>query len=153
MDQRPLVEGRIPKFGIFLDVFEFGMIFFRFSKKLGLGVFLVDPTMVIGATIRIGREMLCLPLCGILSSLSPNSQTDLCLVRKKIVTMRIRVNYLSTNSNSNFISRFRRLQFYEYHYTIRGGYSTKTAIPPRHIIFQSLFKMWGNFYSEWRAPR
>ena len=36
--------------------------FFRFSEKLGFGVFLVYYG--IGATIRIGREMICLPYAG-----------------------------------------------------------------------------------------
>ena len=38
--------------------------FLRFSKKLGfLGIF-GQPYCGIGATIRIGREMLCLPYAG-----------------------------------------------------------------------------------------
>ena len=47
MDQRPLVEGRIANFGIFLDFSSFRVLddFFHFSKKLGFGVFLVHPPM------------------------------------------------------------------------------------------------------------
>ena len=37
------------------------MIFFRFSKKNGVWGILGPPSYGIGATIRIGREMLCLP--------------------------------------------------------------------------------------------
>ena len=48
MAERPLVEGYIANFGIFLDVFEFlrFRLFFCFSKKLGFWVFLVHPTVV-----------------------------------------------------------------------------------------------------------
>ena len=47
MDQRPLVEGCIPNFVIFLDVSEFLCFgdFFRLSKKSGFWVFLVHPPM------------------------------------------------------------------------------------------------------------
>ena len=38
--------------------------FFRFSKKIGLSGILGPPYCGIGATIRIGREMLCLPYAG-----------------------------------------------------------------------------------------
>ena len=60
-------EGRIANFGIFLEVFEFlgfVMIFFRFSKKNGFWGILGPPSYGIGATIRIGRELLCLPYAG-----------------------------------------------------------------------------------------
>ena len=46
MDYRPLVEGCIANFGIFLDIFEFlsfGRFFSVFSKNSGFGVFLVHP--------------------------------------------------------------------------------------------------------------
>ena len=45
IDQRPLVEGLIANFGIFLDVFEVFVLddLFRFSNNLGFGVFLVHP--------------------------------------------------------------------------------------------------------------
>ena len=48
MNYRPLVEGCIANFCIFLDFFEFLRFgsFFRFSKKLGFWVFLVRPTVV-----------------------------------------------------------------------------------------------------------
>ena len=63
MDYRPLVEGRIANFVIFLDVFEFLCFwcFFPFFKKIGFWGILGPPYYGIGATIRIGREMLCLP--------------------------------------------------------------------------------------------
>ena len=40
------------------------MIFFSFFKKIGFGGILGPPSYGIGATIRIGREMLCLPYAG-----------------------------------------------------------------------------------------
>ena len=49
MDERPLVEGYIANFGIYLDVFfKFFLFddFFPFSKNLGFWVFLVHPTVV-----------------------------------------------------------------------------------------------------------
>ena len=52
-----MVEGYIADFGISLDVFEFFRfgLFFPFFKKFGfLGI------LGIGATICIGREILCL---------------------------------------------------------------------------------------------
>ena len=58
-----MVKGRIPNFGIFLDVFEFLDDFFCF-KKIGFLGILGLPYCGIGATIRIGREMLCLPYAG-----------------------------------------------------------------------------------------
>ena len=39
--------------------------FFLFSKKIGFLVILGPPYCGIGATIRIGREMLCLPYAGL----------------------------------------------------------------------------------------
>ena len=44
-----MVKGRIANFGIFVDVFEFLVLydFFLFSKKLGFGVFLVHPPMAL----------------------------------------------------------------------------------------------------------
>ena len=65
MDERPLVEGYIANFGISLDVFSFCVLddFFRL-KKNGFLVILGSPYCGIGATIRIGREMLCLPYAG-----------------------------------------------------------------------------------------
>ena len=67
MDKRPLVEGRIANFGIFLDVFEFLCFgyFFPFFKKFWFLGILGPPYCSIGATIRIGREMLCLPYEGL----------------------------------------------------------------------------------------
>ena len=56
-----MVEGYIADFGISLDVFEFFCfgLFFPFFKKIGfLGI------LGIGATICIGREILCLPYAG-----------------------------------------------------------------------------------------
>ena len=66
MDERPLVEGYIANFGISLDVFEFLRFgwFFPFFKKFGFLGILGPPYCGIGATIRIGREMLCLPYAG-----------------------------------------------------------------------------------------
>ena len=40
------------------------MIFFQFFKKMGFLGILGPPYCGIGATIRIGREMLCLPYAG-----------------------------------------------------------------------------------------
>jgi hypothetical protein len=45
-------------------VFAFWMIFFPFKKKLGFLAILGPPYRGIGATIRIGQEMLCLPYAG-----------------------------------------------------------------------------------------
>ena len=63
MDERPLVEGCIANICISLYVFEFFafyMIFFLlFFKKFGFLAILGPPYHGIGATIRIGREMLC----------------------------------------------------------------------------------------------
>ena len=42
--------------------------FFRFSKKIEFSAILGPPYCGIGATIRIGREMLCLPYAGFFSS-------------------------------------------------------------------------------------
>ena len=66
MDLRPLVEGYIANFGISLDVLSFCVLddFFRFSKKMGFLGILGPPYCGIGVTIRIGREMLCLPYAG-----------------------------------------------------------------------------------------
>ena len=66
MDERPLVEGYIANFGISLDVFEFLRFgwFFPFFKKIGFLGILGPPYCGIGATIRIGREILCLPYAG-----------------------------------------------------------------------------------------
>ena len=48
----------------FFWVFAFWIIFFPYFKKIGfLGIF-GPPYCGIGATIRIGREMLCLPCAG-----------------------------------------------------------------------------------------
>ena len=41
--------------------------FFRFSKKIGFLGILGPPYYGIGATIRLGREMLCLPYAGFFS--------------------------------------------------------------------------------------
>ena len=66
MDERPLVEGYIANFGISLDVFEFWHFvwFFPFFKKFGILAILGPSYCGIGATIRISREMLCLPYVG-----------------------------------------------------------------------------------------
>ena len=49
MFERPLVEGYIANFGISLDILNFCVLndFFRFSKKLGFWVFLIDPTVLL----------------------------------------------------------------------------------------------------------
>ena len=54
-------------FGISLDVFEFLRFgwFFQIVKKNWFFGILGPPYCGIGATIRIGREMLCLPIAGI----------------------------------------------------------------------------------------
>ena len=54
--------------GISLDVFEFLRFgwFFRFFKKIGFLAILGPPYRGIGASIRIGQEMLCLPYAGFL---------------------------------------------------------------------------------------
>ena len=44
------------------------MIFFPFFKKIGFLCILGPPYCGIGATIRIGREMLCLPYAGFLDA-------------------------------------------------------------------------------------
>ena len=59
MDERPLVKGYIANFGISLDVFAF-------FKKLGVLAILGPPYRGIDDTIRIGREVLCLPYAGFL---------------------------------------------------------------------------------------
>ena len=66
MDKRPLVEGRIANFGIFLDVFHFLRFgwFCPFLKKIVFWGILGPLYSGIGATIRIGQEMLCLPIAG-----------------------------------------------------------------------------------------
>ena len=66
MDYRPLVKGCITNFGIFIEVLEFLRFghFFLFFKKIRFWGFLVPPYCGIGATIRIGREMLCLRYVG-----------------------------------------------------------------------------------------
>ena len=61
MDERPLVEGYIADFGISLDVFEFLRFF---SQQIMFLAILAPPYCGISATIRIGREMLCLPYAG-----------------------------------------------------------------------------------------
>ena len=66
LDERPLVERFIANIGISLDVFEFLRFgwFFPFFKKIGFLGILGPPYRGIGATIRIGQEMLCLPYAG-----------------------------------------------------------------------------------------
>ena len=66
MDWRPLVEGYIANIGISLDIFEFLRFgwFFPFFKKIWFLGILGPPYCGIGATIRIGWEMLCLPYAG-----------------------------------------------------------------------------------------
>ena len=66
MDQIPLVKGRIANFGIFLDIFEFLRFWwiFPFFKTIGFLGILGPPYSGIGATIRIGQEMLFLPYGG-----------------------------------------------------------------------------------------
>ena len=61
-----LVKGRSANFVIFLDFFEFLslVIFSVFLKKIGFGGILGPPYYCIGATIRTGEEMLCLPYAG-----------------------------------------------------------------------------------------
>ena len=49
-----------------LGVIAFCMIFSVFQKKSGVWGILGPPSYGIGATIRIGREMLCLPYAGFL---------------------------------------------------------------------------------------
>ena len=62
----------IANFGIPLDVFEFLRFgwFLLFFKKIGFWDILDPPSYGFGATIRIGREMLCLPYAGFCSSCS-----------------------------------------------------------------------------------
>ena len=66
MDQRPLVEGYIANFGISLDIFEFFrfVLFFPFLNSFWFLFILGPPYGGIGATIRIGREIRCLPYAG-----------------------------------------------------------------------------------------
>ena len=68
MDERPLVEGYIANFGISLDGLDFLRfeLFFPFFKKIGFSGILGPPYCGIGATIRIGQEMLCLQYAGFL---------------------------------------------------------------------------------------
>ena len=68
MNERPWVEGYIANLGLSLNVFEllrFGW-FFPFFKIFGFLAILCPPYRGISATIRIGREMLCLPYAGFL---------------------------------------------------------------------------------------
>ena len=62
-----MVEGCIANIGIsletFFEVLRFGR-FFAFFKKIGFLGILGPPYCGIGATIRIGQEMLCLPYAG-----------------------------------------------------------------------------------------
>ena len=53
-----------------LDIFKFLRFgwFFPFFKKIGFRGILGPPSYGIGATICIGREMLCLPYAGFFSS-------------------------------------------------------------------------------------
>ena len=62
MNERPWVEGYIANFGISLDIFDFLRFgrFFLFFKRIGFLGILGPPYSGIGATIRIGQEMLCL---------------------------------------------------------------------------------------------
>ena len=68
MDYRPLVEGGIANYVIFLDVSEFlrFLVIFSVSQKIEFLGILGPPSYGIGATICIGREMLCLPYAGFL---------------------------------------------------------------------------------------
>ena len=67
-DERPLVKGYIANLGKSLDVFEFCVLDnFSVFKKNGFWGILGPPYRGIGATIRIGREMLCLPYAGFLT--------------------------------------------------------------------------------------
>ena len=59
-----MVEGCNAKFGIFLEIYEF-LRFCFFQKNRVLGIF-GPPYFGISATIRIGRDMLCLPYAGFL---------------------------------------------------------------------------------------
>ena len=66
MDEIPRVEGYIANFGISLDVlefFRFGLIFSVYKKIWVFGI-LGPPYCGIGPTIRIGREIRCLPYAG-----------------------------------------------------------------------------------------
>ena len=75
MNERPLVEGYIANFGISLHVFDFFCVFndfFSFFKKVGFLAILGPPYRGIGATIRIGQEILCLPYAGFLQIFSQN---------------------------------------------------------------------------------
>ena len=66
MDKRPLIKGCIANFGIFLDFLSFCNLddFFRLKKKNGFWGILGPPYCGFRATIRIGREMLCLLNAG-----------------------------------------------------------------------------------------
>ena len=74
MDERPLVEGYIANFDIFISrrfwTFAFWMIF-SVKKKEGFLAILGPPYRGIGATILIGWEMLCLPYAGFFMSFFP----------------------------------------------------------------------------------
>ena len=59
------------------------MIFSVFSKKIGFGGILGPPSYGIGATIRIGREMICLPYAGFLSCKTMFIVPTLCSVSLK----------------------------------------------------------------------
>ena len=71
MDERPLGEGYIANFGISSDVLSFCVLddLFPFFKKLGFLAILGPPYRGIGATIRIGQEMLCFSYAGFFFSL------------------------------------------------------------------------------------
>ena len=64
--------------------------FFRFSKKIGFWGILGPPSYGIGATIRIGREMLCLLYAGFFSSFFFVIKKIYSLVALTLVTKTIR---------------------------------------------------------------
>ena len=63
-----MVKGYIANFGISLDVFKFFRfgLFFPFCFFFGFLCILGPPYCGIDATIRIGREIQCLPYAGFL---------------------------------------------------------------------------------------
>ena len=74
--------------------------FFRFSKTLGFFGILGPPFCGIGATIRIGREMLCLPYAEFLN---------------KQIILPIYIILISKKNIENYIKKgYRNLYFLEF---------------------------------------
>ena len=94
MDYRPLVEGRIANFVIFLDVSDFlrFLWIFLFFKKIRFLGILGPPSYGIGATIRIGQEMLCVLYAGFSKlSISRNVRPCVCVFVCSLLKYRLNI--------------------------------------------------------------